>query len=250
MRITTKISTRKGKTVISRKLEMPSSGKDEKGIMLTSHEVSARKSILLNIEKIVMYVLILLLAVHLIRQDALQAFTGTASAYSLIDDMQTVVLILCSFVALYYTLSTKVGSFQSIFNVLFGISAYLLLLEQGIFFSEEYDYVICILAIIGIMFFTVLQGYKYRTTMPADFQMYFKTQSCVYAFFALLASLVLPYLFNDDAFVQVQINDVCISLGDKITLYLQLLGNVLLMFAIAELVIKVRKLTIIDDIFN
>lgn len=249
MRITTKISTNKGKTVISRKLEMPSSGKDEKNIMLTSHEISPKKSILQNIEKIVMYVLILLLAVHLIRQDALEAFAGTASTYSLVDDMQTVLLIFCSIVALYYSLSAKVGGFQSIFNVLFGIASFLLLLEQGTFFSEEYDYVICILAIVGILFFTGLQGYRYRKTMPEDFQMYFKTQSCIYTFLALLASLVLPYLFNDDAFVQVQINDVCISLGDKITLYLQLLGNVLLMFAIAELAIKVRRLSIIDDIF-
>jgi len=251
MRIITKISVGKNKTTIVKEIVGTNRTEEEKRFIYTDREVNVKKNILHNAEKIVLYTLLLLLAVHLIRQDALQAFgVRSVSSYSLIDEMQTVILIIGSIVSLKYSLSGKADSLQSIFNVLFGISCYLLLLEQGVLFKDEMDYLLYFCIGFGIIVFTGLRCYKYRKTLWRDFRVYYKTQSYALVCFALILVLLLPSLFSDDVFMQVQVNDICISLSEKITLYMQLLGNVFLLIAIVEMALKVRKRNVVDDIFE
>lgn len=251
MRIITKISVSEQKTVIAKEILGANTEGLEPKIIYTNREVDARKSLLQNAEQIILYTLILLFGIHLVRQDALEAFTGTsASAYSFIDGMQTVLLMLCSGIALRFTLSKRAYSYQSIFNILFGISACLLLLEQGIMFSESSDYILCLFAGIAIIGFTGLQGYKYRHSLWSDFKVYYKTKSYAFASFTLFLVLLLPAVFNDEVFMQVQVNDVCISLSEKITLYMQLFGNIFLLIAIGEFALKVRQQNKIEAIFE
>ena len=251
MRVITKISVSEQKTVIAKEIIGANTEGIEPKIIYTNREIDARKNVLQNAEKIILYALILLLGIHLVRQDALEAFTGvSASAYSFIDGMQTVLLIICSGISLRYTLSKRVYSYQSIFNILFGFSAYLLLLEQGIFFYDSSDYILCLFIGITILCFTGLQGYKYRHSLWSDFKVYYKTKSYAFASFTLFLVLLLPAMFNDEVFMQVQVNDVCISLSEKITLYLQLFGNIFLLIAIGEFALKVRQQNKIEAIFE
>jgi len=251
MRIITKISVSEQKTVIAKEIIGANAEGIEPKIIYTNREIDARKNVLQNAEKIILYALILLLGIHLVRQDALEAFTGvSASAYSFIDGMQTVLLIICSGISLRCTLSKRTYSYQSIFNILFGFSAYLLLMEQGIFFYDSSDYVLCLFIGITILCFTGLQGYKYRHSLWSDFKVYYKTKSYAFASFTLFLVLLLPAMFNDEVFMQVQVNDVCISLSEKITLYMQLFGNIFLLIAIGEFALKVRQQNKIEAIFE
>lgn len=251
MRVITKISVSEQKTVIAKEIIGANTYGVEPKIIYTNRKTDARKSMLQNAEQLFLYVLILLLGIHLVRQDALEAFTGTsASTYSFIDGMQTVLLMICSGISLRFTLSKRVYSYQSIFNILFCISASLLLLEQGVLFSESYDYILCLFAGIAILSFTGLQGYKYRNSLWSDFKVYYKTKSYAFASFTLFLVVLLPAMFNDEVFMQVQVNDVCISLSEKITLYMQLFGNIFLLIAIAEFAFKVRKQNKIEAIFE
>ena len=112
MRIITKISVSEQKTVIAKEILGANTEGLEPKIIYTNREVDARKSLLQNAEQIILYTLILLFGIHLVRQDALEAFTGTsASAYSFIDGMQTVLLMLCSGIALRFTLSKRAYSY-------------------------------------------------------------------------------------------------------------------------------------------
>ncbi|MDV6170152.1 hypothetical protein R1T16_17060 [Flavobacterium sp. DG1-102-2] len=251
MRVITKISVGKHKTTIVKEIVGTNRTEEEKRFIYTDREVNVKKSILHNAEKIFLYTLLLLLVVHLIRQDALQAFgVGTLSSYSIIDETQTVLLIVSSIISLKYSLSGRSDGFQSIFNILFGISCYLLLLEQGVWFREKTDYLLYYCIGIGIVSFTAIRCYKHRKSLWRDFKIYYKTQSYALVCFALILILLLPGLFSDDVFMQVQVNDVCISLSEKITLYMQLLGNVFLLFAIVEMALKVKKRSMADEIFN
>jgi len=250
MRVITKISVGKNKTTIVKEIVGTNRTEEEKRFIYTDREVNVKKKILHNVEKIILYTLLLLLAVHLIRQDALQSFGGGVGSYYFIDEVQTFLLIISSIISLKYSLSDRHEGFQSIFNILFGISSYLLLLEQGILFKEEADYVLCFFIGLGIICFTGLRSYKHRKSHWSDFQVYCKTQSYALACFALILTLLLPNLFNDEVFTQVQVNDVCVSLSEKITLYMQLLGNLFLLIAIVEMVIKVKSRNLIEEIFK
>lgn len=249
MKVTTKISVDEKETTITRKIVLPSKTGARQKVLYSYREENGRKNILLNVEKAILYVALLLLVLHLIRQDALQSFSGTESTYLFIDEVQTLLLVMSCTIGLVFSLSTREDSYQSIFDVLFSISAYVLLLEQGISFTSSYDSGIAISTGVALFGFTGLGLYN-RESLAEDFQMYSKTKSYVLAAIAILLIFFLPFVFSGEIFTQVEINSVCISFADKMTMYMQLLGNVLLLFSIIELAVKVRRTNKIDDIFE
>ena len=249
MKVTTKISVDEKETTITRKIVLPSKTGARQKTLYSYREENGNKNILLNVEKAILYVALLLLVLHLIRQDALQSFSGIESTYLFIDEVQTLLLLFSSSIGLVFSLSKREDSYQSVFDVLFSISAYVLLLEQGISFTSSYDSGIAISTGAALFGFTGLRLYN-RESLAEDFQMYAKSKSYVLAAIAILLIFFLPFVFSGENFMQVEINSVCISFADKMTMYMQLLGNVLLLFAIIELAVKVTRTNKIDDIFE
>lgn len=249
MKVTTKISVDEKETTITRKIVLPSKIGAQQKVLYSYREDNGSKNILLNVEKGILYVALLLLVLHLIRQDALQSFSGTTSTYLFIDEVQTLLLVLSCSIALIFSLSKREDSYQSIFDVLFSISAYILLLEQGISFTSVYDSGIAISTGVALFGLTGLRLYN-KESLAEDVQMYAKTKSYVLAAIAILLMFFLPFVFSGEIFTQVEINSVCISFADKMTMYMQLLGNVLLLFSIIELAVKVSRTNKIDDIFE
>ncbi|TRW25130.1 hypothetical protein FMM05_07410 [Flavobacterium zepuense] len=251
-RVITKVSVSKDKTVVTKETITATKAGAKEKTTYSDRLIDTRKQAVQNIEKAIFYMLLIFMAIYFIKEDAVLAFSGqAASGHSLIDAMQSIVLIICCLAALRYSLSKRADSFQSIFALLFCVSAYVLLVEQGTYFVSDFDYTIWSAIATGIISFTLLQLYRNRLFLAHDFEMYFKTKSYGVACFAILTIVLLPYFFNDDVFMHSHLNEMPGSFGEMLIEYVQTFGYVFLLIAITELVVKIKqKDTLDEDVFR
>jgi len=248
IRVITKVSVSKDKTVVTKETITATKAGAKEKITYSDRLIDTRKQAIQNIEKAVFYLLLMFMAAYFIKEDAVLAFSGqAATGHSLIDILQSIVLIICCGAAFKYSLSKRADTFQSIFTLLFCVSAYVLLIEHGTYFVSDFDQTIWSAIATGILSFTLLQLYRNRLFLSHDFEMYFKTKSYGVACIAIVTIVLLPYFFNDDVFMHSHLNEIPGSFGEMLIEYVQTFGYVFLLIAITELVVKVRQCDTTDE---